>query len=228
MEIQMGRTAGWWLQDTALPDGQIFQTASSGIVTAGTVAINRDGLGLYNVTAAASQTVTMGFNLGHILRFGMQDDEQQAFGSASGTGQQGLPTPPNTFATNLQQSGRPPFTIAQNQVVPANRPKGIGVLSVTPIYTVSTLAATSVSIGVTKTVFANGVAPAVTALLAAAANGQPIATSAQPNAVASALTTVTPIIDVNAEIIAEFSLVLPATSTAKIYGMRWSVQFNYN
>lgn len=224
----MGRTAGWWLQDSALPDGQVFQTASSGIVTAGAVVVNRDGLGLYNVTAAASQTVTMGFNLGHILRFGMQDDEQNAFGSASGTGQQGLPTPPNTFATNLQQSGRPPFTQAQNLVVPTNRPKGIGILSVTPIYTISTLAATSVSIGVTKTVFANGIAPSVTALLAAAANGQPTATSAQPNAVTSAITTQSLITDVNAEVIAELTLVLPATSTAKIYGMRWAVQFNYN
>lgn len=223
----MGRTAGWWLQDSALPDGQIFQKVPSS-VSAGAVVYNRDGLGLINVTAAASQTVTMQFIPDKILRFGMQDDEQQAFGSASGTGQQGLPTPPNTFATNLQQSGRPPFTIAQNQVVPTNRPKGIGVLSVTPIYTVSTLALTSVSIGVTKTVFANGVAPAVTALLAAGANGQPTATSAHPNAVASALTTTSLITDVNAELIAELTLVLPATSTAVIYGLVWNVQFNYN
>lgn len=224
----MGRTAGWWLQDSALPDGQIFQNAPSATVSSGAVVYNRDGLGLINVTAVASQTVTMQFILKELLRYGMQDDEQQAFGSASGTGQQGLATPPNTFATNLQQSGRPPYTIAQNQVVPTNRPKGIGVLSVTPIYTVSTLALTSVSIGVTKTVFANGVAPAVTALLAAGANGQPVATSAQPNAVASALTTTSLITDVNAELIAELTLVLPATSTAKIYGLVWNVQFNYN
>lgn len=224
----MGRTAGWWLQDTALPDGQIFQPFSDAIVSAGAITATRDGLGLYEGAAAASQTVTLAFILKNIFRYGMQDDEQQAFGSASGTGQQGLPTPPNTFATNLQQSGRPPFTQAQNQVIPTNRPKGIGVLSVTPIYQVSTLALTSVSIGVTKTVFANGIAPAVTALLAAGANGQPTATSAQPNAIASALTTQTPITDVNAEVIAELSLVLPATSTAKIYGLAWKVQFNYN
>jgi len=228
----MGRTAGWWLQDTALPDGQIFQPFSDAIVAAGAITATRDGLGLYEGAAAASQTVTLAFILKNLFRYGMQDDEQQAFGAATPTngiqGQQGQATPPASFATNLQQSGRPPYTIAQNQQVPTSRPKGIGVLSVTPIYQVSTLALTSVSLGVTKTVFANGIAPAVTALLAAGTNGQPTTTSAQPNAIASALTTQSLITDVNSEVIAELSLVLPATSTAKIYGLVWKVQFNYN
>lgn len=225
----MGRTAGFWEQDSLFPDGQIFQRANTN-PSAGAVVYNRDGLGLINVTAVAAQTVTMQFNLSDILRFGKQDDEQQAFGSASGIGQNSLPTPPNTFATNWGQSGRPPFTQAQNQVVPTRRPKGIGILSVTPIFTIATLAATSVSIGVTKTVFANGIAPAVTALLAAGANGQPVAVTANPNAIVSTLLSANqaPIIDVNAEVIAELSLVLPATSTAKIYGLVWGIQYNYN
>jgi hypothetical protein len=224
----MGRTAGFWEQDSLFPDGQIFQPATAGIVTAGAGTLTRDGLGLLNLALAAAQTVTLDFVLTKILRFGKQDDEQQAFGSASGTGQNSLATPPGTFATNWQQSGRPPFTQAQNQVVPTKRPKGIGILSVTPIFTVSTLALTSISLGVTKTVFANGVAPAVTALLAAGTNGQPVAISANPNAVATALTVQTPITDVNAEVITELTLVLPATSTAKVYGIVWGVQFNYN
>lgn len=226
----MGRTNGFWEQDQAFPDGQIFLSAGAGLVTAGAGTLTRDGLGLINLALAASQTVILDFTLRNIFRFGKQDDEQQAFGSASGTGQQSLATPPGTFSTNWGQSGRSPFTIAQNQVVATKRPKGIGILSVTPIYTVSTLALTSVSLGVTKTVFANGVAPAVTALLAAGTNGQPVATSANPNAVVSALLAANqaPITDVNAEVITELTLVLPATSTAKVYGVVVGVQFNYN
>lgn len=224
----MGRTAGFWEQDSAFPDGQIFMPVNTAVVAAGAVTISRTGLGLVQAAAAQSQTVTLDFVLDNLFRFGKQDDEQQAFGSASGTGQNSLAVPPGTFATNLQQGGRPPFTQAQNMVVPTKRPKGLQINSLTPIYKVSTLALTSVSLGLTKTVFANGVAPAVTALLAAAANGQPTATSAQPNAVASALTAPTMITDVNAQIIAELTLVLPATSTAIIYGMFANVSFNYN
>ena len=227
----MGRTAGWWLQDTSLPDGLVFQPATSALAIVGTVVANRDGLGLYNVTGIASQTVTLAFFLSKILRFGMQDDGQQAFGSASGTGQAGLATPPGIFATYLQQSGRPPYTAAQNQIVPTKRPKGIGVISVTPVYSVLTADATSVSIGVTKTVFANNGVPAVTALLTAGTNGQTITHgTTAANAIASALSAANaaPVTDVNAEVIAELSIVLPVSSTVKIYGLVWNVQFNYN
>lgn len=225
----MGRTAGMWSQDTAFPDGQIFIPASDAFVGAGAMVLSRAGSGLIQGALANSQTVTLDFILSKaILRYGMQDDEQQSFGSASGTGQNAGATPPNTFATNWQQSGRPPYTQAQNQVVPTNRPKGIQINSLIPVYKVSTLDLTSVSIGLTKTVFANGIAPVVTNLLAAGANGQPTAVSAQPNAIASVIAGATMSIDYLTELIAELTLVLPATSTAIVYGMFMNVSFNHN
>lgn len=225
----MGRTSGTWNQDSAFVDGQIFVPITAAFTAAGATVLSRSAKGLIQGALAAAQTVTLDFPLPNLLRTGLQDDEQQAFGSASGTGQQGLlVNETNKFATNWQQSGRPPYTQAQNQVVPTSRPKGMAITSLTPIYKVSTLALTSVSLGLTKTVFANGVAPVVTDLLAAGTNGQPVATSAQPNAISSAVTTTSMITDAFAEIIAELTLVLPATSTAIVYGMLFGVSFNFN
>lgn len=224
----MSRTAGFWEQDSAFPDGQIFMPVSAAVVGAGAIVMSRAGKGLIQAAAAAAQTVTLDFIISKLLRFGKQDDEQQAFGSASGTGQNSLATPPGSFATNMQQSGRPPYTQAQNMVVPTSRPKGMQINSLTPIYKISTLALTSVSLGLTKTVFVNGVAPAVTDLLAAGTNGQPVAVSAQPNAIASVIAAPAMSVDVNTELIAELTLVLPATSTAIIYGMMANVSYNFN
>jgi hypothetical protein len=231
----MGRTSGFWEQDSLFPDGYIFQKAYPAIQTAGAGTFTRGGLGLLYTTNAASQTVTYDFLLDEqIFRLGKQDDAQQYFGQAALTGgvqgQQSLATPPGVFATPYQQSGRPPFTQAQNITVPTYRPKGIGILSVTPIYTILGAAATSVSIGVSKTVFANGAAPAVTALLAAGANGQPVAVSANPNVIPSVLTAANaaPIVNPNTEVVGEFTAVLPAGSTMNMYGLLWQVQFNYN
>jgi hypothetical protein len=227
----MGRTAGFWEQDTAFPDGHTYIEASTGIITAGAGTKTRSGLGLIGVSLAASQTVTFDFDLSKLLfRYGKQDDEQQQFGSASGTGQQSLATPPGTFATNWQQSGRPPFTIATNQVVPTSRPKGVTIKNLIPIYSVSTLALTSISLGLTKTVFADVTAPVVTALLAAGTNGLSVATNAQPHAtpVALAAGSQIPLVSRLSQYIAEFTLVLPATSTAFVYGLWLDLAYNYN
>lgn len=221
------------MQDLAFPDGQIFIPGLEAVVTAGAVTITRSGLGLLVASMAAAQTVTLDFNISKALfRTGMQDDAQQAFGQASLTsgiqGQQGLAAPPTSFKTPYQQSGRPPYTQATNMVVPTSRPKGIGILSITPIYTISTLALTSISLGLTKTVFSDLAAPVVTALLAAGANGLRTATSAQPNIKAVTVTNQAMITDLYSQVIAELTFVLPATSTAVLYGLSIGVQFNHN
>lgn len=236
----MGRTKGFWEQDSAFPDGLVFIPASVGQITAGAGVFARQGLGLVGVTMVTAQTVTFDVNISHlIMRFGKQDDGLQQFGAAALTngnqGQQSLATsgPGNTgpFATNWDQSGRPPYASASQFVVPTNRPKGIAIRAITPIYSVTGSALTSQTLGLTKTVFAEAAAPVVTALLAAAANGQPLTvnTAGQTHATTSSLLAANQVMQVarNTDLIIEHSLVIGA-GTAEMYGWFVDINFNHN
>lgn len=230
----MGRTAGYWEQDSAFPDGLVFIPASVGQITTGAGVYARQGLGLAGVTMVTAQTVTFDVNLSHLLqRYGKQDDEQQAFGSASGTGQQSLPTggpvPNGAFATNWGVSGRPPFAAASQFVIPTGRPKGIAIKGITPVYTVTGTALTSTTLGLTKTVFSEAAAPVVTALLAAAANGQPVAVNANPHATLSSLLAANQVMQTTryTQLLLEHTLVIGA-GTAEMYGWFIDLAFNHN
>jgi hypothetical protein len=226
----MGRTAGFWEQDSAFPDGLLFVSPTDVMSPGIDATFTRAGKGLVNSVVPASATTTYTIPLtSMLLRTGKQDDEQQAFGSALGTGQQSLAAPPATFATNWGQSGRPPYTIAQNLVVPTSRPKGIAINSVSPVYQVLGAPLTSVTVGLSKTKFVSGIAPVVTDLIAPAQNGMSLAIAAQP--------TITPIAnpnqnvmltDVTSEYIVEIVWVAPAGSTVNFYGFFINVAFNHN
>lgn len=235
----MGRTAGFWEQDSAFPDGLVFIPASVGQVTAGAGVYARQGLGLVGVTMVTGQTVTFDVNISHLIhRFGKQDDGQQAFGAATPSaagfqGQQSLPVsgpaPNGPFATNWQASGRPPFANASQFAVPTSRPKGILINAITPVFSVTGAALTSNTIGLTKTVFAEGAAPVVTPLLAAAANGQPVAvnTAGQTHATSSVLLAANQVMQTTryTQLLVEQTLVIGA-GTAEMYG--WFIDIDYN
>lgn len=231
----MGRTSGFWEQDSPFPDGRSFIAAATTQITAGAGVKTRSALGLVGFALAASQTVTFDFDLSsYIFRFGKQDDEQQAFGSATGVGQNSLPVTAGVvpgygqFATNLQQSGRPPFTIAQNQVVPTSRPKGVNITFIGPFYSVTGAALTSISLGLTKTVFGNTVPPVVTNLLAAGTNGLNTAVNANPYTTGAFIPSPQMLNVSLSQYIAELTLVLPAGCTAFVYGLNIGISYNYN
>jgi hypothetical protein len=97
-----------------------------------------------------------------------------------------FPIASNVFTTPASVTGLPPFTgITQLTPVTAVRPKGILIKQVTPRYVVNTANPTTLTIGITETVYVHGTAPATTVntILTNAANGMPVAFSANVNVV---------------------------------------------
>jgi hypothetical protein len=91
------------------------------------------------------------------------------------------PLSDNVFTTPAGVTGRPPFTgITELTPVTAPRPKGIKFKAMYPVYTIGGAAATTNTIGLTQTTFANNGAPATTNIVAVAANGLSTATQANP------------------------------------------------
>lgn len=85
-----------------------------------------------------------------------------------------FPIAANVFTTPASVSGIPPFTgITQMTPVTAVRNKGILIKQITPRYVVNTADPTTLTIGLTETVYLHNTAPATTVntILANAANG---------------------------------------------------------
>jgi hypothetical protein len=116
-------------------------------------------------------------------------------------------------------------TVSGNYVA-GPRVKGIKLLSFDVIYQVLTLAASLAQIGVTRTVFANGVAPAVTAVLPLAANGLPTAVSAQPTVTNVPLANPAYVAASDSEYLINLKLTAGATGTITVFGI--VVKFEYN
>lgn len=229
----MGRTAGYWMQDSPFTDGQIFLPASVGQMTtgSGTGTLTRNAKGDIYVACTAAAVFDQRLE-SLILRTGMQDDAQQQFGQAVATagfqGQQAQNAPPTVFATPWQQSGRPPFTIAQNEVVPTSRPKGIAIVSVTPVYTVVTGVLTLAEVGISKSVFTNGT-QTISDILAFANNGLSLSVAAHKAITVSVLAAnqvmqVSPL----TEIVVEVALTPTGGDSVNYYGCFLGVNFNYN
>ena len=228
------RTSGLLLMDTPLPDGQIFVSPIDIMLGSSDATFARAGKGLVSTVVPASTTTIYPIALGDlIMRYGMQDDAQQQFGLATpvngNQGAQALATPPNTFTTPYGPTGRPPFAASTFGVPVTSRPKGIAINSVSVAYQVLGNPLTSITFGLSKTVFSNGIAPAVTDIIAPAANGLTTAVNAQPALITIANPTQNLMLTtINAEYIAELTFVAPAGSTVNFYGLFLNVAFNYN
>jgi hypothetical protein len=97
-----------------------------------------------------------------------------------------FPIAANVFTTPAGVTGIPPFTgITELTPVTAVRPKGILIKQITPRYVVNTANPTTLTIGITETVYAHATAPTTTVntILTNAANGMPVAFSANVNVV---------------------------------------------
>lgn len=135
----------------------------------------------------------------------------------------------NAFTTPAGVSGPPPFSgISQFNSVVAPRPKGLAFRNLYPAYTVTTAALSAATIGLTKTTLAQGAlaSAGITNILAAAANGMPLAAATGiiiPDiAITNNTFQTTKFTEYNLELVFTTS-----TGTASIYGVFIDFYFNY-
>ena len=134
----------------------------------------------------------------------------------------------NLFTTPAGVSGFPPYT-GITELTPATspRPKGIAIRQIYPVYLVAGASLTTNTIGLTKTVFANATAPAVTNLLTDAANGMPVTTQATPYVIPIQIPTPAFQTSKFAEYTIEWDVTTAGGGTADIYGVFVDIAFNY-
>lgn len=169
----MSKTQGRYEQKVGNTDAiAVFGPNDVDALAAADCVLTRTAAGDYNYTVAASKTVTFGLNLGKLLqRTGQLPFIQEQFGTAAGVA--GPTTVANTSDPDAKSSPYiPPFTGAtQLSVQTGFFPKGIKIMGFNVAYFVKTVNLTALTCRVDKTVYADGVAVAVTAVLASAANG---------------------------------------------------------
>lgn len=224
------RTQGMIQAGTPNPDGHVFFGISD-ITTAGTApTFNRTSKGLYSLTQPVSAGNTYIINLaGLLFRYGVQDDLQMLWGSTANGGSQGQPTPPNAFVGQGANLQRPPYTGASQLVPPTSRPTGISIKNIIPVYQVLGVALNFITIGLSKTQFANGVAPVVTDVLAPATYGLTTTVNAQPVAIPVPVSTPN-LFQTNrlSQLTVELGVNTPAGGTCALYGIFIDVVYNYN
>jgi hypothetical protein len=137
----------------------------------------------------------------------------------------------NLFTTPWQAGGRPPFTGAA-QLTPQTtvRPKGIFFKQLAVAYIVNTANATVPTIGLTAITYANGVAPAVTTLIANATNGLSTAFAATPYVIPVPVPLANQgfIITPNTSVVVEFDFTTGTGGTVDVLGFYLTCGFNYN
>ena len=223
----MSNTQARWEQDTPFLDGVFPVTIDDINVYAAASTKTRNAKGDYSLNQAASNATVYATSFaGLIFRTGQSPFLQEQFGTAAGV------AGPTSIANTSSPDGTigvPPFTGA-SQLVPfvGQIPKGIKILDITLKYQVTTNPLSLHTIGLSKTVFANNVAPAVTDILANAANG--LATAAQAQPYVTKVSLVSPVFQVSdlADIWLEIDATTPVGGTYRLYGASVHVAFNYN
>jgi hypothetical protein len=228
MSISEGRFEG----NTSYPDLQFFLGFDDFIDTSAHVVNATQGAGLASQTLAASLAATLFSNVEPWLRTGVYASsyDQEQFGTAAGVA--GPTTVANTSGPLALLPGIPPI-LAANLATLGNMqrgpvPKGMQIDSMDVIYTVTGAPLTTATVGLTKTVFVNNTAPAVTNLIALGANGLPTAVQAQPYVTNVPVTTPAMITSADAEILLNLNLTTPAGGSAIFYGVVFHCHYNFN
>ncbi len=222
----LANTGAVTISATAVTNGAVSGTGVSPVY-----------IGPGNIPIALSSGATayvLDKSLSYILfRTGMQDDLQEAFGGGISqfsttlpVGARGLASPPAIFTTPAGVSGPPGFPgITQLTPVTVARPKGIEILTVTPVYEIGGAAATLNTIAIYQTAFVNGVAPAVTTVMAP----QALTLAAAANPYVTPVPVPTPgfLIGLNDLYSLEWKITTGAGGNALLYGVVLAVNFNY-
>jgi hypothetical protein len=228
-----------WLQEQF---GSAVSGGAQGLTVGGYTA-------LVSTTAAAGTNVnvavntSVGFTVGRKVLAGTQntfitaipDATHITLASLTASLTAGLTITQDLFTTPAGLTGAPPYTAGTNAPpnnllpVTAPRPKGIALKAIYPVYAAAGAALSLNTIGITKTVFANNTAPAVTTILANAANGLATATQAQPYVTPINLATpITFLTSKYSEYIIEWDVTTAGGGTAQLFGIFVDIGFNYN
>ena len=254
----MPHTHSRYMQDLGFTDALIQYAANDieAYTVVGTVALTRTAAGNLFWQVSASSSAFFNVNLMSILtrRSGYFEDLQNVFGSTFGSGVGGFGAgPANTPGTGIPASaepqGRPGSAALGDGFILAGSPqpasamgalqeitprsalkiKGVKPLSLSVAYQVNTGGLTTLTCQLNQTIIKNGVALAITNLLASAANGLVNVASATPyvtvipipNAVYYQITPMT-------QLWFEINAVEPASNSFQLYGVEMACEFNFN
>jgi len=230
----MSHTDGKWTQ--ALPSSglQLFVGASEFVDVAGVATLASAGAGKLTLNLGAGAAGTFFANLAalqrRLLTYADANLDQQQFGTAAS-----VPGPSAVAGTSGPSNflpGYPPLTQANmatlGHMQNGPTPKGVQISSVELVTAILTADATVYTMGLTKTVFVDKVAPAVTNIVALGNNGLVKTFNAQPTR--QKITVVTPamITDDGAEVILNVNLTANAGGTAVFYGAILNLSYNFN
>lgn len=239
----MSQTQGRWTAKTPFPDLQQFIGADEFALLAGTAplpaSIATPGL-LFRTVAAGSAAIFAKSLSELLLRSGVYANpqyDQEQYGTAASqpgpsavAGTNGPLAEPNPSSPYYQ--GFPPTpgasltTLAGGVTGP--QPKGIQIDSVDVIYQVlADATAVAATIGLTKTVFANLVAPVVTNLIALGNNGLPVVIGAQPQVTNVPVTTPAMIVAADTDVLLNINLTGGTAGTIKFYGAVIKAHYNF-
>lgn len=240
----MPHTDGRWTQGTLVPGLQQFIGADEFMLAAGNAPLASSfTAGLLFRTVAAGSTAILAKSLSELLLrapvYANAAYDQEQFGTAASvpgpsavSGTNGPLAIPGSGTPNYQ--GFPPTPSAlMATLVGANGggagSKGIQIDSIDVIYQVlADATAVAATIGLTKTVFGNLVAPVVTNLITLGANGLPVIIGAQPQVTSVAVTTPSLIVAADTQVILNINLTGGTAGTIKFYGAVVKSHYNLN
>lgn len=193
--------------------------------------LTRTAAGNYCYAVGNTKTVTFGLNLGKLLQRTGLVNYQEQFGTAAGVaGPTAVANTTDPVATPYPYI--PPFPGAGVNLIPQAGfvPKGVKIMGFKVAYFVKTADATALTCRVDKTVYADGVAVAVTAVLASAANGLVATFAATPKVKTVLLATAEQIYRVTdlSALTFEIGVQTPGGGTFELEKIEVNYHFNFN
>lgn len=222
------RTQGAFFADTPHNGGVIVVPAHELGRFSANLVLTRNAIGDYslNRTAGGAETYQIVASLAQLLRKvttypgvnGMPF--QEAFGTATGNGSNpGYPA---------GAAGLPPFAGDDQLTAPTTMtPKGIKVTDVFAVYQAGVVDLTAASLSLNRTVYVNGVAPAVTNI-PISATALTLTAAATPYLATRAVTTPAFEVTDNSDLELEFAVTLANTGTFRMYALGFHCQYNFN
>lgn len=210
----MAFTTGRWEAYTPHTDGTEYVIQP--LIALGTVGFTKVAAGDYAATIGSAVTAVLAYKLPGILRTGEPHLEDTAGAIAYPSYEQYNP-PVAPYSIPGTQAGT---------TLPVL--KGIYLQSIDVIYSVTTDALTSISVGVFAKQDTNGASPTVTTLLAQAANGLTTATTTHRNVINVPMTTQEFIITPDSVITAELDIETASGGSADVFGIVFNFAFNYD
>lgn len=173
----MSHTDGAWTQALSVSGMQLFVGASEFKDVAGLAVLASAGAGLLALTQTAGQASTYFANLANLLRrnltYADPNLDQSQFGTAASA--PGPSTVAGTSGPLNLKPGYPPIVAANMATLGAMQngptPKGVQINSFELITDIESVDASVFTTGLTKTLYSNLVAPAVTNIVALGNNG---------------------------------------------------------